>query len=65
MLQPRVFRQMRADLVSMWSPSNNGNLKRTPTKSSDAVHFQECEEVGDIDEENTSMKVQLLDAKLR
>ncbi|XP_047963724.1 uncharacterized protein LOC125208185 isoform X1 [Salvia hispanica] len=58
-LQPRVFRQMRADLVSMWSPSNNGNLKRTPTKSSDAVHFQECEEVGDIDEENTSMKVLL------
>ncbi|KAG6426620.1 hypothetical protein SASPL_110846 [Salvia splendens] len=60
-LQPRVFRQLRADLVSMWSPSNNGNLKRISTKSSDAVHFQECEEVGDIDEENTSMKVQLLD----
>ncbi|KAG6422519.1 hypothetical protein SASPL_119093 [Salvia splendens] len=57
-LQPKVFRQLRADLVSMWSPSNNGNLRRISTKSSGVVHFQECEESGDLDEEN-SMKVLL------
>ncbi|XP_057774100.1 uncharacterized protein LOC130993284 isoform X2 [Salvia miltiorrhiza] len=58
-LQPKVFRQLRADLVSMWSPSNKGNLRRISTKSSGVVHFQECEEFGDLDEENTSMKVLL------
>lgn len=58
-----MFRQLRADLVSMWSPSNKGNLRRISTKSSGVVHFQECEEFGDLDEENTSMKVRLLDAK--
>ncbi|KAL1565462.1 GTP diphosphokinase [Salvia divinorum] len=57
-LQPKVFRQLRADLVSMWSPSNNSNLRRISTKSSGVVHFQECEESGDLDEEN-SMKVLL------
>ncbi|KAG6425619.1 hypothetical protein SASPL_116062 [Salvia splendens] len=57
-LQPKVFRQLRADLVSMWSPSNNGNLRRISTKSSGVVHFHECEESGDLDEEN-SMKVLL------
>lgn len=58
-LQPKVFRQLRADLASMWIPSNKGNLRRISAKSNGVVHFQECEQSGDLDEENTSMKVLL------
>ncbi|KAL9164247.1 hypothetical protein ABFS82_06G093100 [Erythranthe guttata] len=59
-LQPKIFRQLRADLASMWSPINkSGNLRRISTKSSDVVQFQECEELGDLDPENISMKVLL------
>ncbi|KAI3471299.1 hypothetical protein Pfo_027962 [Paulownia fortunei] len=59
-LQPKVFRQLRADLGSMWIPSNkSGSLRRISAKSSTAVQFQECEEPGELDEENTSMKVLL------
>lgn len=47
--------------MSMWSPSNKGHLRRIPTKSSGVVHFQKCEELGDLDEENTSMKVLVFD----
>lgn len=65
-MQPKVFRQLRAELASMWSPSNkSGNLRRISTKSNAVVQFQECEEPGDLDEENTSMKVPLLNAKPR
>ncbi|KAH6815393.1 hypothetical protein C2S51_020213 [Perilla frutescens var. frutescens] len=58
-LQPKVFRQLRADLASMWMPSSKGNLRRISAKSSGVVNFQECEESGGLDEENTSMKVLL------
>lgn len=58
-MQPKVFRQLRADLASMWIPSNKGNLRRISAKSTGIVHFQECEQSGDLDEETTSMKVQL------
>lgn len=61
-VQPKVFRQLRADLASMWIPSNKGNLRRISAKSNGVVHFQECEQSGDLDEENTSMKVLHLDA---
>ncbi|KAK6118486.1 hypothetical protein DH2020_047753 [Rehmannia glutinosa] len=59
-LQPKLFRQLRADLASMWSPSNkSGNLRRISAKSSAIIQIQECEEPGELDEENTSMKVLL------
>ncbi|KAI8565228.1 hypothetical protein RHMOL_Rhmol03G0243300 [Rhododendron molle] len=37
-LQPQIFRQMRADLALMWSPTNRaGNLRRIPAKASSLV----------------------------
>ncbi|KAL8534745.1 hypothetical protein ACS0TY_010687 [Phlomoides rotata] len=59
-LQPKVFRQLRADLASMWRASNkSGNLKKLSANWSAVVRFQECEEHGELDEEETSMKVLL------
>ncbi|PIN03634.1 hypothetical protein CDL12_23834 [Handroanthus impetiginosus] len=58
-LQPKIFRQMRAELASMWSQSNKSNLRRVSAKSSNVVQFHECEEPAEWDEENTSMKVLL------
>ncbi|XP_056160230.1 uncharacterized protein LOC115683159 isoform X2 [Syzygium oleosum] len=54
-LQPQVFRKMRADLASMWSPSNKaGNPRRILAKTS----FPHCDE--DIsssdDEDSVNMK---------
>ncbi|GFQ02189.1 ADP-ribosylation factor [Phtheirospermum japonicum] len=59
-LQPKIFLQLRADLASMWSPSTkSGNLRRISAKSSADLQIQECEEPGELDEENASMKVLL------
>lgn len=60
-MQPKVFRQLRADLASMWRASNkSSNLKKVSANWSAVVRFQECEEHGELDEEETSMKVSLL-----
>ncbi|GER50532.1 Guanosine-3',5'-bis(Diphosphate) 3'-pyrophosphohydrolase [Striga asiatica] len=60
-LQPEVFRQLRADLASMWSLNTKpGNLRRISAKSNASMQFQECEETDGLDEEYTSMKVMVL-----
>ncbi|CAA0838498.1 Probable GTP diphosphokinase RSH3- chloroplastic [Striga hermonthica] len=59
-LQPKVFRQLRADLASMWSLNTKpGNLRRISAKSNASIQFQECEETDGLDDEYTSMKVLL------
>ncbi|KAK4433196.1 putative GTP diphosphokinase RSH2, chloroplastic [Sesamum alatum] len=59
-LQPKIFRQMRAELASMWNPSNKtANLRKSSVKSINVVQFHKCEEPTECDEENTSMKILL------
>ncbi|KAL0304546.1 UNVERIFIED_CONTAM: putative GTP diphosphokinase RSH2, chloroplastic [Sesamum radiatum] len=59
-LQPKIFRQMRAELASMWSPINKtANIRKSSVKSSNVVRFHKCEEPTECDEENTSMKILL------
>ncbi|KAL0321671.1 UNVERIFIED_CONTAM: putative GTP diphosphokinase RSH2, chloroplastic [Sesamum calycinum] len=59
-LQPKIFRQMRAELASMWSPIHKTfNIRKSSVKSSNVVQFHECEEPTECDEENTSMKILL------
>ncbi|KAA8533486.1 hypothetical protein F0562_031080 [Nyssa sinensis] len=62
-LQPQMFRQMRADLASMWSPSNRvGNLRRIFAKASLTATSNEKDSSTDnerstvIDEDETSLK---------
>ncbi|KAL7003796.1 GTP diphosphokinase [Sarracenia purpurea var. burkii] len=61
-LQPRMFRQMRADLALMWSPSNKASyLRRISAKASSTVPSErdstlDCERSAAIDEDNTSIK---------
>lgn len=65
-MQPKIFRQLRADLASMWSPINkSGNLRRISAKSTAVIHFPECEEPEELDGENISMKVAILSAGCR
>ncbi|XP_075484126.1 uncharacterized protein LOC142524186 isoform X3 [Primulina tabacum] len=58
-LQPKIFRQLRADLASMWSSNKAGNQRKISAKSSTLIQFPECGEPGDWEEENASMKVLL------
>ncbi|KZV40939.1 hypothetical protein F511_05184 [Dorcoceras hygrometricum] len=58
-LQPKIFRQLRADLASMWSSNKTGNQRKISAKSSTVIQFPDCGEPGDWEEENTSMKVLL------
>ncbi|XP_073019644.1 uncharacterized protein [Primulina eburnea] len=58
-LQPKIFRQLRADLASMWSSNKAGNQRKISAKSSTVIQFPECGEPGDWEEENASMKVLL------
>lgn len=69
-LQPQTFLQMRADLASMWSPSNRtGYPRRTAAKDSSPVPLNEKEIAFDyegslaVDADVTSMK-DLLEAVL-
>ncbi|KAG8390498.1 hypothetical protein BUALT_Bualt01G0089600 [Buddleja alternifolia] len=57
-LQPIVFRQLRADLASMWSQINKPG-SRISGKSGSFVQIQEHDKPGELDEENSSMKVLL------
>ncbi|XP_073130114.1 uncharacterized protein [Henckelia pumila] len=58
-LEPKIFRQLRADLASMWSCSKAVNQRKISAKSNTVIQFPECGEPGDWEEENTSMKVLL------
>ncbi|KAF7148885.1 hypothetical protein RHSIM_Rhsim03G0220900 [Rhododendron simsii] len=62
-LQPQIFRQMRADLALMWSPTNRaGNLRRIPAKASSLVPSSgkgstlAYERSMSIDEDNASIR---------
>ena len=66
-MQPQTFLQMRADLASMWSPSNrSGNPRRTAAKDCSPVPLNEKEIAFDyegslaVDADVTSMKVRTL-----
>ncbi|KAL2551169.1 uncharacterized protein Fot_12699 [Forsythia ovata] len=58
-LQPKIFRQLRADLASMWSPTKASSLRRISAKSSAIVRYRELEEPSEREQENLSMKVLL------
>lgn len=62
-LQPHMFRRMKADLASMWSPSNRvGNLRRVSAKPNTLSQSNEknstpgYEGSVEMDEEETTMK---------
>ncbi|XP_071934060.1 uncharacterized protein [Coffea arabica] len=63
-LQPHIFRRMRADLASMWSPGKR-NLRRLSTKSSSfgkqfgKNSISEYEQSTEIDQDEVNMKVLL------
>ncbi|EPS65368.1 hypothetical protein M569_09409, partial [Genlisea aurea] len=57
-LQPKVFRQLRAELASMWNPSlKSGFPRRISGKPTGAQQIQKPEGSQDLDEETTNMKV--------
>lgn len=62
-MQPQIFRKMRADLASMWSPiSRAGNLRRISARASmlpldEKSLTSDYEGAMAIDEDITSMKV--------
>ncbi|KAM7467586.1 hypothetical protein LguiB_015148 [Lonicera macranthoides] len=62
-LQPQMFRRMRADLASMWSPSTRaGNLRRVSAKPSSLAQSSgenstlEYDQSAEMDEDDITMK---------
>lgn len=57
-MQPRVFRQMRAHLASMWSSSKKARkLRRLSAKSNGKDPSLEHEETTPTDDDSVTMKV--------
>lgn len=63
LMQPQLFKNMRADLASMWSSSNKvGNLKRISARATllpldGGSSISDNEGSMDVDEDVTTMKV--------
>lgn len=65
-LQPHVFCCMRADLASMWSPTNKtGSLRRLSAKTSNMEQqngknsISEYEKSADVDDSDLNMEVNI------
>ena len=68
LVQPQIFRKLRADLASMWSPSNKGAYPRRISAKASWSSIQENDSVHEdeaymSDEDITSIKVSKEDRK--